>query len=178
MEEIQSSNQITFYCEADATSRLDRLKALPSSYYCVDGQVTEVPVYARGRPSKSGPRKIMKRHWQIKTAILEKTATVAKKREEAGCFVLLTNRPKEGDDTQTAKDLLCSYKAQDGIERNYNFLKDPLIAGDLFLKKPGRPVPLQNGDRSPWHDPAHLPPHLEPNAEIHAYLRAKDRNHP
>ena len=138
MEEIQSSNQITFYCEADAVSHVDRLKALPSPYYRVDGQITEIPVYARGRPSKSEPRKIMKQHWQIKAAILEKLEAVAKKREEAGCFVLLTNRPSQGEDAQSAEDLLRSYKAQDGIERNYSFLKDPLIVNDLFLKKPER----------------------------------------
>lgn len=138
MEEIQSSNQITFYCEADAVSHVDRLKALPSPYYRVDGQITETPVYARGRPSKSEPRKIMKQHWRIKAVILEKLEAVAKKREEAGCFVLLTNRPSQGEDVQSAKDLLRSYKAQDGIERNYSFLKDPLIVNDLFLKKPER----------------------------------------
>lgn len=138
MEEIQSSNQITFYCKADAVSHVDRLKALPSPYYRVDGQITEIPVYARGRPSKSEPRKIMKQHWQIKAAILEKLEAVAKKREEAGCFILLTNRPTQGEDAQSAEDLLRSYKAQDGIERNYSFLKDPLIVNDLFLKKPER----------------------------------------
>ena len=138
MEEIQRSNQITFYCEADALSHLDRLKALSSPYYRVDGQITEIPVYGRGRPSKSEPRKIIKRHWQIKATILEKADAVAKKREEAGCFVLLTNRPAQGEDAQSAEDLLRSYKAQDGIERNYSFLKDPLIVNDLFLKKPER----------------------------------------
>jgi transposase len=34
--------------------------------------------------------------------------------------------------------LLRTYKAQDGIERNFSFLKDPLIVNDLFLKKPER----------------------------------------
>jgi transposase len=34
--------------------------------------------------------------------------------------------------------LLRAYKEQHGIERNFSFLKDPLIVNDLFLKKPGR----------------------------------------
>ena len=136
--EVYSCNKITFYCEADAIGQLERLKALPSPYYQVDGQVHEVPVYARGRPPKSGPKKVAQRQWQIKTMILEKPDALAQKREEAGCFVLLTNRPKEGPDAQSAEDLLRTYKAQDGIERNYSFLKDPLIVNDLFLKKPER----------------------------------------
>jgi len=34
--------------------------------------------------------------------------------------------------------LLRTYKAQDGIERNFSSLKDPLIVNDLFMKKPER----------------------------------------
>jgi transposase len=138
MTEVYSCTKITFYCEADAIAQLERLKALPSLCYQVDGQVHEVPVYARGRPPKSGPRKVAQRQWQIKAMILEKPGALAKKREEAGCFVLLTNRPKEGPDTQSAEDILRTYKAQEGIERNYSFLRDPLIVNDLFLKKPER----------------------------------------
>jgi transposase len=33
---------------------------------------------------------------------------------------------------------LRTYKEQDGIERNFGFLKDPLVANDIFLKKPRR----------------------------------------
>jgi hypothetical protein len=35
-------------------------------------------------------------------------------------------------------DVLKTYKEQDGIERNFGFLKDPLVANDVFLKKPCR----------------------------------------
>jgi len=35
-------------------------------------------------------------------------------------------------------DILKTYKAQGGIERNFGFLKDPLVANDVFLKKPRR----------------------------------------
>jgi len=72
------------------------------------------------------------------TQVVEETEAAAKKRAEAGCFVLLTNRPKDGTDAQNAEELLKTYKAQNGIEQNYRFLKDPLIVNDLFLKKPER----------------------------------------
>ena len=61
-----------------------------------------------------------------------------KNAQEAGCFVLLTNRPKTGDDAQSAQQLLETYKGQRGIEHNFGFLKDPLIVNDLFLKKTER----------------------------------------
>jgi hypothetical protein len=35
-------------------------------------------------------------------------------------------------------EILRIYKEQDGIERNFGFLKDPLAANDVFLKKPHR----------------------------------------
>ena len=35
-------------------------------------------------------------------------------------------------------DILRIYKEQDGIERNFAFLKDPLVANDVFLKTPRR----------------------------------------
>jgi len=34
-----------------------------------------------------------------------------------------------------AMDILKIYKEQHGIEKNFGFLKDPLIVNDLFLKK-------------------------------------------
>ncbi len=34
--------------------------------------------------------------------------------------------------------LLKTYKEQHGIEKNFGFLKDPLIVNDLFLKKTER----------------------------------------
>jgi len=51
---------------------------------------------------------------------------------------LLTNIPRQGDMAETGAELLQAYKEQNGIERNFSFLKDPLIVNDLFLKKPER----------------------------------------
>ena len=58
--------------------------------------------------------------------------------EEAGCFVLLTNVPAEGELAHSAGDVLKVYKEQYGTEQNYGFLKDPVIVNSLFLKKPER----------------------------------------
>ena len=56
-----------------------------------------------------------------------------KLREETGCFVFLTNAPVE---EKKGLKILRIYNEQDGIERNFWFLKDPLVANDVFLKKP------------------------------------------
>lgn len=58
---------------------------------------------------------------------------VNKLRERAGCFVLLTNVPVE---SLGAKELLRSFKGQHSIERDFSFLKDPMVVNSLFLKTP------------------------------------------
>lgn len=70
--------------------------------------------------------------------VVRATASLARKREEAGCFVLLTNVPTTGALAHSAKDVLQAYKEQHGTEQNYGFLKDPLIVKSLFFKKAER----------------------------------------
>ena len=68
----------------------------------------------------------------------ERSEVIARKRQEAGCFVLLTNVPTVGEMAHRARAVLQAYKEQHGIEQNDGFLKDPLIVNSLFLKKPER----------------------------------------
>ena len=63
---------------------------------------------------------------------------MARLKEEAGCFVLLTNVPMAGDLAHSASDILSVYKDQHGTEQNYGFLKAPVLVNRLFLKKPER----------------------------------------
>ena len=70
--------------------------------------------------------------------VVDNADQVERKREEAGCFVLLSNVPLQGETARTGADLLRAYKDQHGIEHNFSFLKDPLIVNDTFLKKPER----------------------------------------
>jgi len=53
---------------------------------------------------------------------------------QAGCFVLLSNAPAN----LSAADLLRLYKEQNGIEKNFGFLKDTAIVNSLFLKSTER----------------------------------------
>ncbi len=74
------------------------------------------------------------RLWEV----YENAAEVARLRELAGCFVLLSNVPIEGDGAMDGAGLLKTYKGQYGVESDFAFLKDPLIVNDIFLKTPSR----------------------------------------
>ena len=117
---------------------LARLVGTASPYHRLTGAVKERVKYARGRPRKDGTRRVTSRQYVVTGEVVEDQEAAARKRAEAGCFVLLSNRPTSGCDGQTAAELLRSYKGQDGVEQNFRFLKDPLIVNDLFLKKPER----------------------------------------
>lgn len=63
---------------------------------------------------------------------------MARKAEEAGGFVLLTNVPTQGEMAHSAGEVRRAYKEPHGGEQNVAFLKDPVIVTSLFLKKPER----------------------------------------
>jgi transposase len=135
---IIKTAQVKYYCKKDAEEASGRLKKVTSPYYQIETTIVEKIKYTRGRPSAAKPRKIIERRYEIVGEIKEKENAIAQKRKEAGCFVLLTNVPKEGDLAHTGKEILNAYKEQHGVERNFAFLKDPLIVNDLFLKKTSR----------------------------------------
>ncbi len=127
-----------FYCLADAEAAASRLQQSETELHSLSATVEEKINYARGRPPKNGIRKVASVRYILKAQAEEKTEEIEKKRDQAGCFVLLTNVPRQGDMSETGTELLHAYKEQYGIERNFSFLKDPLIVNGLFLKKPER----------------------------------------
>lgn len=98
----------------------------------------EKVTYSRGRPPKNGERKVSKTMYVLEGKTVEKTGEIERLKEAAGCFVLLTNVPAEGEMAHTSEEILAAYKEQHGIERNFGFLKDPLIVNDIFLKRSDR----------------------------------------
>jgi len=130
--------EVEYYCFADAESAARRVEKQGNAFYEIETEVVERPKYARGRPSRNKERKINEMRYGVKATIKEKTDAVSRKRQEAGCFVLLTNVPKQGENAHSPKEILRTYKDQHGVERNFGFLKDPLIVNDIFLKNPER----------------------------------------
>jgi transposase len=95
----------------------------------------ENPVYGRGRPCKNETRPVKNIDHKVVVNVTENDEAIKELQEKAGCFVLLTNLPTE---KKSALEILRTYKEQDGIEKNFGFLKDPLVVNDVFLKTPSR----------------------------------------
>ena len=122
-----------FFCLHDAQAAAEALSL--GAYHHFSCSFATRPVYARGRPPKNGHRRLLGQRYRMVAGVIEDRAAIEKLREEAGCFVLLTNVPA---DQKSGPEILRLYKDQDGVERNFGFLKDPLVANDVFLKKPRR----------------------------------------
>jgi transposase len=104
----------------------------------VDVVVEECPQYGRGRPSRHKPRPIKALTYRLRPTLRAQAEVILRKRQEAACFVLLTNVRRQREMAHSARELLHAYKNQHGVEQNFAFLKDPLIVNSLFLKKPER----------------------------------------
>ena len=137
-EILKDSCKIEYYCREDAQAEAGRLRSGGTSLHCCDCSVKEKITYSRGRPLKNGERKVSKTMYALEGKIVEKTDEIERLKEAAGCFVLLTNVPVEGEMAHTPEEILAAYKEQHGIERNFGFLKDPVIVNDIFLKRPDR----------------------------------------
>lgn len=135
---LEKASGVEYFCREDAAAAADKLRSEGSSCHYCDCEVKEKVTYPRGRPPKSGERKISKTRYVLEGKLVERADEVERMRQAAGCFVLLTNVPEEGGMAHTPTEVLSAYKEQHGIERNFGFLKDPLIVNDIFLKRPDR----------------------------------------
>lgn len=135
---VRAAAKQEYFCRADAEATAEQLRALPSAYHRVEVVVEERPQYGSGRPSHKHPRVIKALRYGLQVTLHERTEVIAHKKQEAGCFVLLTNVPTAGEMAHKAGEVLRAYKEQHGVEQNFAFLKDPVIVNSLFLKKPER----------------------------------------
>ncbi|MBC8456681.1 MAG: IS1634 family transposase [Deltaproteobacteria bacterium] len=126
-----------FSCLSDIQAAQEELRKTKCKYHVLDAEIEERPKYKRGRP-KGGIREVREMRYGLIATMTEDEESVSKLREQAGCFVMLTNVRKEGKDGYDAEDILRAYKDQYGIEQNFGFLKDPVIVNSIFLKKPER----------------------------------------
>ena len=134
----KEATSTAFFCHADAQTAVEKLtRSANTSYHQIMGDIEKVPKYGRGRPAKGKPRKPLHYEYVLTTKIMEAPEKVDPLRTQAGCFVLLSNLVKQQDDWPAA-ELLKLYKSQIGIEKNFSFLKDPMIVNSIFLKKAER----------------------------------------
>ncbi len=81
-----------YFCRKDAEAAAKKLSKEPCTYYEIKTQVEEKPIYGKGRPRKDGFQEIREMRYVVSADIAEDVVAVSTFREEAGCFVLLTNR--------------------------------------------------------------------------------------
>lgn len=136
--QVGAEAQRLYLCRPDAEAAAQRLSQIPSDYHQVQVQIEERPRYGPGRPSRRHPRPVKQMRYGLRAVINLREEVIQQKRQEAGCFVLLTNVPTQGELAHRGADVLRAYKEQHGVERNFGFLKDPLIVNRLFLKKEER----------------------------------------
>ena len=127
-----------YFCRADAQAESQRLQAQGGHFHRIDTVVLEKVRHPPGRPPRDRPRPVASIRYTVQARAEPDPPRVARRREEAGCFVLLSNAPPQGPRARSGPDLLRAYKDQHAIERNFSFLKDPLIVNDVFLKTPER----------------------------------------
>lgn len=132
----KSVEKIEYACLPDAEAALARIPR--QTYHELTVTVEQRPHYHRGRPKADGTRTIKSMRYGLKISAAPHEQTVERLRQEAGCFVLISNTLAEGTDSVSARDLLTIYKDQHMVERNFAFLKDPVFVNALFLKSPSR----------------------------------------
>ena len=135
---VGAATKQEYFCRADAEAAAEQVRALQSSSYRVEVVIEERPTYGPGRPKAHEPRAVKAWRYGLQGTLHERSEVIAHKMQEAGCFVLLTNVPMQGEMAHSAEEVLRAYKEQHGVEQNFAFLKDPVIVNSLFLKKPER----------------------------------------
>jgi transposase len=134
----KASAKKLFFCRPDAEAAAAEVRASSSAYHQLQVRVDERPRYAPGRPKKGVPRTPVAIDYVLRTEIGEKRGEIDRRRQLAGCFVLLSNVPDQEQAGYSAERILRTYKEQNAIEKNFGFLKDDQIVNALFLKRPER----------------------------------------
>ena len=131
-QELQVLAGQDFACAADAIAAAEKLSAKMKVPQLAHIQTLEKPHYAkRGKPKPDAiPISIS---YRITATVIPINSEISAQRARCGRFILATNIL---DSLQfTADDALREYKAQQGTERSFRFLKDPLFfTSSVFLK--------------------------------------------
>jgi transposase len=135
-QELQALAIQDFACVADAIAAAEKLSTKMKWHHLSNIQTIEKPHYAkRGKPSPDAiPTSIS---YRITATVIPIDSEISAQRQRCGRFILATNIL---DSHQfTADDALREYKAQQGTERGFRFLKDPLFfTSSVFLKSAKR----------------------------------------
>jgi transposase len=141
-KKLAQLDKTLYFCMADAQAAMAGVRKENLHYHDLELKIEERPLYARGRPKADGSRTVKQMRHALTGRLVPRPEAIDAMREQAGCFVLITNVPLEGppgnDIPYDGKRILQAYKDQNGIEHNFSFLKDPVVINSVFLKKPKR----------------------------------------
>ena len=124
-------------CENDAIKTLKKMEKKWKYHHLAGYEVIEKrKTGKRGRPKKDS--KDVKVIYRISAQFEEDVEKIENERKRKGKFILATN-----SSDLDAEEILIEYKKQQGVERGFRFLKDPMFFTDaIFLKEPRRIVSL------------------------------------
>src|SRR5215467_9224675 len=129
-----------FACEADAQAAMEHeLKAKPA-WLDIHRELLAHPRYVgKGRPRKEA--RPVSSEWQIVATVSVKQEQVAQEAFRTACWIVGTNVLEPT--VLSEEQLIATYKGQDGTERGFRFLKDPLfLASSVTVSKPERIMAL------------------------------------
>jgi transposase len=129
-----------FACTEDAISAAQKLSKKMTWHELSDIQTVEKRHYDRaGKPSKDDvPQRIS---YRVTGIVIPLNSDTEAQSIRCGRFILATN--VLDSEHLSADKALNEYKAQQGVERGFRFLKDPLFfASSVFLKSPKRVAAL------------------------------------
>lgn len=132
----KSLEKIDYACLPDAQAAAGRIS--PATLHEVVVEIQPRPQYGKGRPKADGTRTLKAMRYGLSISARLDEQAVNRLREQAGCFVLISNTPAEGAGSISARELLTIYKDQYTVENNFAFLKDPVFVNALFRKSPRR----------------------------------------
>jgi transposase len=124
-----------FGCEQDAL-RTAKTFEKKLSYHRINYHITKVLKYkGRGRP-KSTDEPVFS-HYKLEAEFEACLDKIRSQQNKLGRFILASNDLDNPDMNEA--NMLSTYKEQQGVERGFRFIKDPLFhLSGVFLKKPER----------------------------------------
>src|SRR5919204_1422685 len=108
-----------YFCQADAEVAAAKLRAQQSAYHEVEVRVEERPKYGPGRPSQKHPRVVKALRYGLQVTLRERAEVIARKTQETGCFVLLTDGPTAGELARRAGEVRRGDKKTHGEGAKY-----------------------------------------------------------
>ena len=135
-QDLNQLSAIEFACIADANAAAQKLSHQMTWHQLIDIEITEKSHYDKPGKPKPGS-KPSRLSFRVTATIVAIDGEIAAQRVRCGRFILATNVLDSS--VLSASDALREYKLQQGVERGFRFLKDPLFfASSVFLKSPKR----------------------------------------